>query len=306
MMTGEAKSVAPTFTGFVKTSMDGLILFQACLSGKLHFIPQRPGDKDCGDLIRSGNVFLYEGNASGIKRWTDGVAWSPSRVLGNFLIYRELDRPFPPGEKKRAIKRKHSSLSGVDGPKRGDSARQGNVETPRPTVPLEPPANPGIEPGLPSCEQDKELESSLIGSLVDSYEFRAHGLVKKTMSISVNGISHHMVSYYKVDDVKHNLLSRPLHDPRLQHISVRPELYLKKNFRAPIEEIEYYDTDRQMYAHRQVMYSMTVDDQNMRLGQCPGMYAPMITSNAGGAIVYGIIPGDQWAEQPASTHAGHP
>jgi hypothetical protein len=73
-----------------------------------------------------------------------------------------------------------------------------------------------------------------------------------------------------------------------------------------IEEIEYYDTDRQMYAHRQVMYSMTVDGQNMRLGQCPGMYAPMITSNAGGAIVYGVISGDQWAEQPASTYAGHP
>jgi hypothetical protein len=210
MMTGEAKSVAPTFTGFVKTSMDGLILFQACLSGKLHFVPRRPRDKDRGDLIRSGKVFVYEGNASGIKRWTDGVAWSPSRVLGNFLIYRELNRPFPPGEKKHAIKRKHSSLSGVDGPKRGGSARQGNVEMSRPTVPLEPPADPEIEPGLPSCEQDKELESSLIGSLVDSYEFRAYGLVKKIMSISVNGISHHMVSYYKVDDVKHNLLSRPL------------------------------------------------------------------------------------------------
>jgi hypothetical protein len=156
MMTGEGKSVAPTFTGSVKTSMDGLILFQACLSGKLHFIPQRPGDKDRGDLIGSGNVFVYEGNASGIKRWTDGVAWSPSHVLGNFSIYRELNRPFPPGEKKLAIKRKHSSRSGVDGPKRGDSARQGNVETPRPTVPLEPPANPGIKPGMPSCEQDKE------------------------------------------------------------------------------------------------------------------------------------------------------
>jgi hypothetical protein len=30
-------------------------LFQACLSGKLHSIPQRPGDKDRSDLIRSGS-----------------------------------------------------------------------------------------------------------------------------------------------------------------------------------------------------------------------------------------------------------
>jgi hypothetical protein len=133
MRTSDSKLVAPTFTGFVKTSMDGLILFQVCLSGKLHSISQRPKDKDRSDFIESGNVFVYEENASGIKRWTDGVAWSPSRVLGNFLIYRELDKPFPPSKKKRAIKRKRNSVPGVDGPQGGGFDRQGNVETPRPT-----------------------------------------------------------------------------------------------------------------------------------------------------------------------------
>jgi hypothetical protein len=306
MRTGDSKLVAPTFTGIVKTSMDGLILFQACLGGKLHSIPQRPGDKDRSDLVRSGNVFIYEGNASDIKRWTNGVAWSSSRVLGNFLIYRELDKPFPPGEKKRAIKRKRSSLPGIEGPQSGGSDRQGNVETPRPIVPLEPPVNPEIKLELSSCERDRELPRSLIGSLVDSHEFRAHGLVRKTMDISVNGISHHMVSYYKVNDVKHNLLSRPLQDPRLQHISVKPELYLKHNFRALIEENEYYDKDRQMYAQLQVMYSMTNGGQTMRLGQCPGMYALVTTSNAGGAVMYGTMPDNQWVEQPTKAYAGHP
>jgi hypothetical protein len=312
MRIGEAKPVAPTFTGFVKTSMDGLILFQACLSGKLDFIAQRPGDKDRGDLIRSGNVFVYERDASGIKRWSDGVAWSPSRILGNFLVYRELDKPFSPGEKKRAIKRKRSSLPGVDGLERVDSGTQANIETPGPALSLELPVNLGNKPELPSCEQDKELERSLVGSLVDSYVFRAHGLVKKTMSISINGISHHMVSYYRVDDVKHNLLARPLQDPRLQQISVRPELYLMQNFRAPIEETEYCAMDRQTYAHTQVMCTMAIGCQTMRPGQqyppgrCPGMHAPMTTSNAGGAVMYGVMPGNQWAEQPAIIHAGHP
>jgi hypothetical protein len=114
---------------------------------------------------------------------------------------------------------------------------------PRPLTPPAPPVNPEIKSGLPSSEQDKELERSLIGSLVDSYGFRADGLVRMTMSISVNGTSHHMVSYYKVDDVKQNALARPLQDPRLQHISVRPELYLKQNFREPIEETEHYAID---------------------------------------------------------------
>jgi hypothetical protein len=304
--------LAPTFTGFVQNSMDGLILFEACLSGKLHYVLRRPNHNERGQLIKSGNIFIYEEQASGIKRWTDGVAWSPSRILGNFQIYRELDKPFAPGEKRYAIKRKRSSISDVDDFQRGDSDSRGNIETPRPITPPEPPANPEIKSGLPSSEQDKELERSLIGSLVDSYGFRADGLVKKTMRISVNGICHHMVSYYKVDDVKQNQLARPLQDPRLQHISVRPELYLKQNFRAPIEETEHYAIDGQAYAHPQMMYSMAANGQNMRpgqyypAGQYPGMYAPMATSNADHTVMYSTMPGTQWPQQPATSYAGHP
>ena len=110
--------LVPTFHGFVQNSMDGLMLFEACLSGKLHHVPRRPHDRERSQLIKSGSVFIYEENASGIKRWTDGVAWSPSRILGNFLIYRELEKPFPPGEKKRAMKRKRTSLPGEPYPRR--------------------------------------------------------------------------------------------------------------------------------------------------------------------------------------------
>ena len=312
MNTNRAKPLVPTFTGFVQNTTDALILFEACMSRKLHHVPRRPHDRERSQLIQSGNIFIYEEKESGIKRWTDGVAWSPSRILGDFLIYRELDKPFPPGEKKRAIKRKRSSLPGVDGFQRADFDSQENVEMPRPLTPPEPPANPEIKSGLPSSEQDKELERSLIGPLVDSYGFRAHGLVKKTMSISVNGTSYHMVSYYKVDDVKQNALARPLQDPRIQHISVRPELYLKQNFRAPIKETEHYAIGGQAYAHPRMMYSMAVNAQNMRpvqyyaAGQYPGMYSPMATSNAGHAAMYSTITGTQWAQQPATTYAGHP
>jgi hypothetical protein len=304
--------VKPTFTGFVQNSMDGLILFEACLSGKLDCVPRRPHDRERSQLVKSGNIFIYEENKSGIKRWTDGVAWSPSRTLGNFMIYRELHKPFLPGEKKRAIKRKRSSLPSVDGFQRADSDSQENVEMPRPLTPPEPPVNPEIKSGLPSSEQDKKLERSLIGSLVDSYDFRAGGLVRKTMKISVNGTSYHMVSYYKVDEVKQNALARPPQDPRLQHISVRSELYLKQNFREPIEGTEHYAVDGQAYAHPQVMYSTTADERNMRprqyypAGQYPGTYAPVATSNAGHAAMYSTIPGTQWAQQPATTYAGYP
>jgi hypothetical protein len=99
----------PTWHGFIHTTMDALHVLEACLVGKLHHIPRRPHDRERGSIISSGNVFIYEENASGIKRWTDGVTWSPSRIMGNFLVYRELNEPFPAGEKKKAKKRKRGS-----------------------------------------------------------------------------------------------------------------------------------------------------------------------------------------------------
>ncbi|KAK9723036.1 Global transcription regulator sge1, variant 2 [Basidiobolus ranarum] len=47
-------------------------------------------------LLRSGSVYVFDEKESGIKRWTDGRLWSPSRILGNFLVYRELDKKIAP------------------------------------------------------------------------------------------------------------------------------------------------------------------------------------------------------------------
>ncbi|KAI7280756.1 hypothetical protein KC345_g4527 [Hortaea werneckii] len=308
---GGAGPLVPTFTGFVHNSMDGLVLFEACLSGKLHHVPRRPHDRERASLIKSGSIFIYEENASGIKRWTDGVAWSPSRILGNFLIYRELEKPFPPGEKKRAMKRKRTSMPGEPYPRR-DSEGNSAGEVGGPLTPPEQNNVDGeVKPVMPN-DQEKELERSLIGSLVDSYGFRPDGLVKKTMSISVNGISHHMVSYYKVDDVKNGKLQRPLSDPRLQNISVRPELYLKQNFRAPVEETEHYAIDGQMHAYPQMMYSsMGTGPYAVRPGQYMGQPQPysmygMASSSA--ANLYGGLTGTSWPTQSTSSlpYSSHP
>ncbi|TKA81131.1 hypothetical protein B0A55_01642 [Friedmanniomyces simplex] len=304
MSSGGAGPLVPTFHGFVHNTMDGLVLFEACLSGKLHHVPRRPHDRERSSLIKSGSIFIYEENASGIKRWTDGVAWSPSRILGNFLIYRELEKPFPPGEKKRAIKRKRTTAPGEPYPRR-DSDETDGAEIITPLTPPSPNPNGEAKSEMPGTDQDKELERSLIGSLVDSYGFRPDGLVKKTMSVSVNGISHHMVSYYKVEDVKNNVLPRPLSDPRLQSISVRPELYLKQNFRAPVEETEHYAIDGQMHAHPQAMYSSMMGGYGVRPGQYIGqpytsIYGMQATT---GASVYGAMTGTSWPTQQATMGA---
>jgi len=46
-------------------------------------------------LIMPGSVFVFDERESGIYRWTDGRIWSPSRICGNFLVYRELLRKVP-------------------------------------------------------------------------------------------------------------------------------------------------------------------------------------------------------------------
>ena len=104
MVNGTA-GLEPTFTGFVATTPDALIPFEACLTGVLHHVPRRPHDRERSHLVHSGSVFISEENASGIKRWTDGVTWSPSRIVSNFLVYRKVDKPFSPGEKKRDMKK---------------------------------------------------------------------------------------------------------------------------------------------------------------------------------------------------------
>ncbi|KAK5166223.1 Global transcription regulator sge1 [Saxophila tyrrhenica] len=293
-----AGPLVPTFHGFVSTTTDGLMLFEACLSGKLHHVPRRPHDRERSHLIKSGSIFIYEENASGIKRWTDGVAWSPSRILGNFLIYRELEKPFPPGEKKRAMKRKRQGVPGDPYPRRdSDENEVGDQITP--ITPPTPTANGEVKSEQPTSEADKDMERHLIGSLVDSYGFRPGGLVKKTMSITINNISHHMVSYYNVDDVKNGKLLGPQADPRLHGISIRPELYLKQNFRSPIEDGEHLALDGSNSGHPHMLYSTAGGPYAVRPGQFfPGQHYPqsMYQMPQPGANAYGL-PSSAWPTQ---------
>lgn len=202
--------LTPTWRGMVMTTIDALKIIEACLSGVLMHTARRPHDREREHLIRSGNVFVYEESSSGIKRWTDGQNWSPSRILGNYLIYRELDKNFPPGDKKRAIKRK----------------RDGKPELHN--------GHPGT-PSAPASLND-ERERALLGSLVDSYPFKEGGLIKKTISIKWNNVMHHLVSYYSLEDARNHRLPFPNDDPKLAHLRPRPDLIQLQDFRVPVEE----------------------------------------------------------------------
>lgn len=211
--------------------MDALILFEATLSGSLAHIPRRPHDRERGQLIRSGNVFIYEEHSSGIKRWTDGVAWSPSRILGNFLIYRELDKPFQPGEKKRAMKR--SKIEGVS--KHASQPRTRSISSFPPGTMTPQTTTAGVDTGANGAGADR----AYIGSLVDSYQFKENGLIKKTISVEYKGIYHHLVSYYSLEDIKNGRLQTVRSSPQLSAIVPRYSLVHRGNFRAPVDDTDF-------------------------------------------------------------------
>ncbi|KAI2642773.1 Gti1/Pac2 family-domain-containing protein [Xylaria nigripes] len=241
--------LAPTFHGYIGTTMDALILFEACLTGHLTHIPRRPQDRERHSLIRSGNIFIYEEHSSGIKRWTDGIPWSPSRILNNFLLYRELEKPFQPGEKKRAMRRP-ARTDGVTKP-----ISRNRADTPgqyRPglnsTGSLVPTG--GISSSMLSIPNGGDADRAYIGSLVDSYKFKENGLIKKTISVQHQGVTHHLVSYYNLDDIKSGALKRVKSSANMRNIIPRQSLVGSNTFRCPVDddsEMDGLDTGTGFY-----------------------------------------------------------
>ncbi|KAI1384500.1 Gti1/Pac2 family-domain-containing protein [Hypoxylon trugodes] len=286
-----ANPLLPTFQGYIMSTMDALILFESCLTGRLFHVPRRPHDRERSNLIVSGNVFIYEEHSSGIKRWTDGVPWSPSRILGNFLLYRELDKPFQPGEKKRAMKRnkpetgitkptnnsRANSVSGVSGAMISTSAPLTNFDN------------------TTNCRND--AERALVGSLIDSYQFKQDGLVKKTISVTYQGIQHHLVSYYSLDDVINSRLKTPGQDPALSEVVPRPSLISSGSFRAPVDDHEILMTEPHFkgyidYSHPYGTYNMNgAGIRSMSMPTIQGYTQPTWSTSAPYTGSYGLNQG---------------
>ena len=87
---------------------------------------------------------------------------------------------------------------------------------------------------------------------------------------------------------------------------MRPELYLKQNFRAPVEETEHYAVDGHMHAHPQMMYAMQNSPYGgMRPGQylSPSQYQSAYAMPTTSANPYGNVSGTAWPTQQATAGA---
>ncbi|KAF8333896.1 Gti1/Pac2 family-domain-containing protein [Amanita rubescens] len=194
----------PPFIGYVETTINALRLIHAARQGVIPRITRRLNDAERRSMIKSGAVFVFSVEESGIKRWTDGLLWSPSRIVGNFLVYREINertssrgshrKPYPNDEASRALVRRNSpdSLSGA---------------------------------------YKVQLAGAHGGG--DQGTFKPNGLIKKTITVTIEGSDLHLISYYTSEDIRSGKLKRPTSRPDIMALPMPPQIFRLTNFRVP-------------------------------------------------------------------------
>lgn len=206
----------PTWQGFVETTRDALHIFEACFNGTLPICSSRPRDRS---IIVSGNVFVYDEANSGIIRWTDGIQWSPSRILTNFLIYRQLDDNIAQRDKRRA--RKQSQREAKAGEPYPNPASSAATSSSTKEIQLTSRDTPVGQVEGP--ETRANTDRRLVGSLMDSYRFKNDGLLKKAITITMNDLPYHLIAYYSLNDAKF-YLKTPRDDFHLKDLWIRDTL----------------------------------------------------------------------------------
>ncbi|OBA19823.1 hypothetical protein METBIDRAFT_12863 [Metschnikowia bicuspidata var. bicuspidata NRRL YB-4993] len=231
----------PTFHGYILSNEDALCVIEAALDQKLPLVQRRPLDRERPELIRLGNVFVFIEESSDIKRWTDGIAWSASRILGRFLIYRRLDRNalLSKDDKKKASR---------SGRRKGSKDAQyvGEVDV----IKREQAYPPSLAPNDlhshydnidPHHSENQDMYPNFIlngptppsssGTTIPVAQDR--GLMKKTLTLTIppyesdSGLTKtiHLISYFSAFDVLAGNLIRPF-QTELKNQVIAPTLWL--------------------------------------------------------------------------------
>jgi hypothetical protein len=191
------ENMGPSFVGMIKNAEDAMLLFSAAMEGHIPRIAKRPNEEQQKELIKPGHVIVYEHEASQIKRWTDPLHWSPSRVFHDqFLVYRELKEP--------------KTHAGAPAKAKALKADKAGRKPPR-AAPYGTPAHRGA---AATASHDHDLDRNLVGALVDSYDFKEgpHGMIKKTCCVIIGQKKHSLVAYYDLEYGRANW-ENPLSSP---------------------------------------------------------------------------------------------
>ncbi|KAJ3222569.1 hypothetical protein HDU81_009804 [Chytriomyces hyalinus] len=152
-----------TYFGFIATLEDALLIIEGTINGCLpHF------SGTASELnhipVRSGTVIVVAESSANVRRWKDGIPWSPSRAFGPFLLYRQIEL--------------ESSATASSIPHAKYSARRFNSN------------HAGLEPNY----TQKTLKPGT--------RIAPNGLTKRTITlVGSDGGRHRLVSYYEPSDI---------------------------------------------------------------------------------------------------------
>lgn len=77
--------------GYIHTYEEAMLIVHAVRLKYLTPISERLTLEE-RESIKSGDIYCFIETDKGIKRWTDGKVWSPSKINGQFLLYMEVPK----------------------------------------------------------------------------------------------------------------------------------------------------------------------------------------------------------------------
>lgn len=197
---------AEPYFGIIENTIEALRLVQAARLCVVPRILRRLNDTERKEKIVSGAVFIFCAEESGIKRWTDRRLWSPSRIDGNFLVYKEMN------EKNRGLRkadRFEEWTSAPESPGTLSSAQGQRVHTYRPSS--------------PNASENITVNGGL----------KEGGLLKRTITVKINGLDHHVISYYTQEDVDMKRFKPMSARADIMGLNLPPHIFCFSEFRMP-------------------------------------------------------------------------
>ncbi|KAI9295607.1 hypothetical protein K502DRAFT_213454 [Neoconidiobolus thromboides FSU 785] len=76
------------FIGFIDTVLDAFIISEAARRGEIKMMSKRP-NVTRRNSIYDGMTIIFDETMTGMKRWTDGKVWAPSKLYNGFFLYEE-------------------------------------------------------------------------------------------------------------------------------------------------------------------------------------------------------------------------
>ncbi|KAG8763113.1 hypothetical protein FRC11_005965 [Ceratobasidium sp. 423] len=209
----------------LKSTKDALLIIEAAERGLFPRLVRRLTEQERAQSIYSGAILVYDELESHIRRFTDTLVWSPSRIIGNYLVYREMRKHEP----------RPTSRAGVALPPQATSSR--SLVRPRTGSDLE------------QCETERKKKEQLyVGSLTHNERFKPNGLVKRTFSLVTEDKHIHVISYYTYEDAMEDRFLTPSEHPEFANLSISQELLKDKSvYRVP-PRVERLADGRLVYA----------------------------------------------------------